>query len=116
VGADGRFRSALGTWPAPGLPAGPAVAVARPDALRLLGPEGAAAGAPDAEVSGTGTVVAVRHRARQTAARVRLDPGGPGDGGAPAEVEVAVAPGAAPEVGARVRVAADPRAVAVFPT
>jgi putative spermidine/putrescine transport system ATP-binding protein len=38
VGGDGVFRSALGAWPLTGpgaAPAGPAVAVARPDALRL---------------------------------------------------------------------------------
>jgi ABC-type sulfate/molybdate transport systems ATPase subunit/phosphatidylglycerophosphate synthase len=106
----GAFRCALGAWRAPpGLADGPAVAVARPDALRLTGGPADAAG-------GCGTVVAVRHRARQTAARVRLDPG-PGHpaGAPPAEVEAAVAPGDAPAVGARVRVAADPRAVAVFP-
>ena len=128
VGGDGVFRSALGAWPLTGpgaVPAGPAVAVARPDALRLGdawdGGPGRPLGGGDSlgeggGPAGCGTVVAVRHRARQTAARVRLDPG-PGHpaGAPPAEVEAAVAPGDAPAVGERVRVAADPRAVAVFP-
>jgi ABC-type Fe3+/spermidine/putrescine transport system ATPase subunit len=106
VGGDGLLRSALGTWPAPGLPPGPAVAVVRPDALRLGGAaEGAAAGGGAA-----GVVEAVRHRARQTTAAVRLER----EGFAPARVEVAAAPSAVPPVGARVAVAADPGAVPVF--
>ncbi len=104
---DGRFGSALGSWPAPGVPAGAAVAVVRPDALRLVAPAAAgadAAGAP-------GVVEAVRHRARQTTVAVRVER----EGHAPAVVEVAAAPAAVPVAGARVAVAVDAGAVPVFP-
>lgn len=109
VGANGRFTCALGAW-GTGLPSGPAVAVVRPDALRL-----ALAGdaLPNAEPVGgagvEGTVAAHRHRARQTTVAVRLA----GD----VAVEVAAAPGAGalPGVGERVGVAVvDTRAVPVF--
>ena len=103
VGTGGRFACALGTWGTE-LPAGPAVAVLRPDALRLAAPAAGDAGA-------AGTVAALRHRARQTTVAVRLA------GGAAIDpvVEVAVAPGALPAVGERVRVAmVDARAVPVF--
>ncbi len=108
VGAGGRFACALGEWPV-ALPPGPAAAVVRPDALRLVGEDAAGGGA-------VGEVLAVRVRARQTAAQVRVAPWGAAPAGvAPAVVEVALAPGAAvPAPGDRVCVAADPRAVATF--
>ncbi|GJG86899.1 ABC transporter ATP-binding protein [Gemmatimonadetes bacterium T265] len=104
VEPSGRFVSPLGTWQVP-LAAGPAVAVARPDALRL-----ADAGAPG-ECAADADVLDVRHRARQTTLRVRFVR----DGFAPAVVEVAVAPGTSAASGDRVRVASDPHAVVVFP-
>jgi ABC-type Fe3+/spermidine/putrescine transport system ATPase subunit len=107
VGADGRFRSALGDWPAPGVAPGPAVAVVRPDALRLL--DAGEAPGPH-EGCAPGVVEAVRHRARQTTAAVRVTAAA----FAPALVEAAAAPGAVPPVGARVAVAADGRAVPVY--
>jgi iron(III) transport system ATP-binding protein len=103
----GAFRSALGTWPARGTPNGAAVAVVRPDALRLLAPGETPA---DHEASGSGVVEAVRHRARQTTVLVRVA----GAAGTPAVVEAAAAPSAVPEPGARVAVAVDGRAVPVF--
>jgi iron(III) transport system ATP-binding protein len=106
----GRFGSALGSWPAPGVPAGAAVAVVRPDALRLVAPAGGAA--DGAEAAGApGVVEAVRHRARQTTVAVRVER----EGHAPAVVEVAAAPAAVPVAGARVAVAVDAGAVPVFP-
>jgi ABC-type sugar transport system ATPase subunit len=105
--AGGAFRCALGTWPAAGIPDGPAIAVVRPDALRLLPPREAPAAH---EACAAGVVEAVRHRARQTTAVVRA-----GDGDRPARVEAAAAPADVPDVGARVRVAADGRAIPLFP-
>lgn len=108
VDADGYFRSALGTWPAPGVVPGAAVAVVRPDALRLL----ALGVAPsEHDVCGAGVVEAVRHRARQVTAVVRVM----AEGFVPAAVEVPALPSAVPAPGDRVLVTADPRAVPVFP-
>jgi putative spermidine/putrescine transport system ATP-binding protein len=106
--AGGRFACVLGVWAAAVAP-GPAVAVVRPDALRLA-PAGAGAGRPGTDGAPDavpGVVTAHRHRARQTTAAVRLA----GD----VAVEVAAAPGALPAVGDGVRVAlVDPGLVPVF--
>ncbi len=103
VDGAGCFACALGSW-AVGAAAGPAAAVVRPDALRLVPP-----GHPGAAAA---TVVDVRHRARQTTVRLRVVR----DGFAPAVVEAAAPPGAAPAPGAAVGVVADAPRIPVFAT
>jgi len=109
VDGDGCFRSALGTWRVPGAAPGAAVAVVRPDALRLLAP-GELAAEPDA--CADGVMEAVRHRARQTTVLVRVA----AEDFTTAVVEVAAAPSTVPAAGSRVTVAADARVIPVFAT
>ncbi len=102
VDVAGRFACVLGVWSV-ALGPGPAVAVVRPDVLRLV--DGSEAG------DTVGDVLAIRSRARQTAAQVRVVR----EGMAPTVVEVAVPPGAMmPAPADRVRVTVDPRAVVTF--
>ena len=102
VDQHARFVSPLGMWPvtADVAPVGPAVAIVRPDALRL-----------DPAGEATGHVLAVRHRARQTTVQLRLVD----DRFTPAVVEVAAPPGAPPAPGDVVCIAADAHAIPVFP-
>ncbi len=98
VGADGRFRSPLGELPLPpDRPApGPAIAVFRPDAVRVV----ASGGVP-------ARVVAIRYRAHQTAVVVRL---------AGTALEIPGDPADPWEVGTELLLRIDPARVLIFRT
>ncbi len=101
IGADGRFESVLGAGVLHangGMSAGPATAVVRPDAIRLV---------RGSEPTGVRVTVAqMRHRPHRLTAVVRIGE---------STMEATVDPHAAPLIGEHVGLDVDPRGVLLFP-
>lgn len=108
IHTDGEFQSPLGRFPVDArLAAGPAVAVCRPDAVRIIPASGVESVVGPVIGGVIGRVTSLVHRPQQTTARVVV---------AGITVEVATDAMCLPIIGADVVLELDPRRVVVFAT